>query len=79
MQIDITAAAVVRSEMENGVHTAHRGAGDAGLAQVGVNEIDLATSQHTANVVQMPAGQIINDANVRSAIEEFVRQRGAYE
>src|SRR4051794_24894385 len=79
MQVHIASPAVIRCKMEDRVHTVHSGAGDARFAQVSVDKINLAATQDSSNVVQMPAGQIIDNADVRSAVEKPVGECGADE
>ena len=66
--------------MENGVDALHRGAGHTGFAQIGLQEIDLAGAEVLANVVEIPAAQVIDDANLfRASCQELIGERRADE
>src|SRR4051794_39889177 len=79
MQVHIASAAVIRCKMEDRVHTVHGGARDARFAQVSVDKINLASAQYSSNVAKLPAGQIIDNSDVRSAPEKPVGERRADE
>src|ERR1700722_2011743 len=65
--------------MKNGVHPLHRRAGDARFSQVCMDEINLSASGMFLDVAEMPAGQIVDDADFRATCEQVVRQRRADE
>jgi hypothetical protein len=69
MEINIAAAPVIRGQMKHSVHALHGRTGDARLAQVRVYKLDLAARGVFADVVEMPARQIIDDADFRAARE----------
>src|SRR5713226_41802 len=63
MKIHVATPAVIRGEMENGVDTLHRGPGHTGLTQIGLQKIDFARAEMLANVAEMAAAQVIDNAN----------------
>src|SRR5271167_57449 len=72
MQIDIAAAAMICSQMKYRIHALHGRAGNARLAQVCVDEFDFTAGGVFLDIVTMPAGQIINDANFRATREKVI-------
>ena len=80
MELHVAAPAVIRGEMENGVDVLYRGPGHAGFPQIGLQKIDLARAEMLANVVEMPAAQVIDDANFfRASRQQLIGKRRADE
>ncbi len=76
MKIHIAAPAVIRGEMENGVDALHGRPRHTGFPQIGLQKIDLARAEILANVAEMAAGQVIDDANFfRASRQQLIRKR----
>src|SRR5260370_27527733 len=66
--------------MENDVHALHRGTGHAGFAQIGLQKIDFARAEVLANVAEMSAAQVIDDANFfHASCQQLIGKRRADE
>src|SRR5260370_7220530 len=63
MRVHVPTPAVIRGEMEHGVDALHRGASHTGFPQIGLQKIDFARGEMLANVAEMAAAQIIDNAN----------------
>src|SRR5947208_16954663 len=80
MEVHVTAPPVIRGEMEDRVDALHRGAGHAGLPQIGLQKIHFARAEVLPNVTEMAAGQVIDDANLfRASRQQLIGKRRADE
>src|SRR5262249_21699730 len=70
VEIDVASAAVIGGEMEHGVDAVHGGARDPRFAKVGLEEIGAAVAEQASDVVQVAAGEVVDDAHGGTAIEE---------
>ncbi len=67
---------MICGEMENRVDALHRGAGNAWLAQIGLQKINFARAEVLPNVAEMAAGQVIDDANLfRASRQQLIGKR----
>jgi hypothetical protein len=78
MQIHVASAAVIRRKMKNGINPLHRRTRHSRFAQIRLQKFHFPGSQILANVSDMSAGQVIDDAYLcRTALYEVIRQRRA--
>src|SRR5256885_9044017 len=61
--------------MKYGVHALHRRPRDPGLAQIGVQEINSALCQMLPDIAEVAAGQVIDNAYLRTTRQKLIRQR----
>jgi hypothetical protein len=79
MQVDVSSPAVIGSEMEDDVDAIDRSARDFRVEQIAPQELHGALIDDLLDVLQLPAAQIVDDADRRAAGEERVHQRRADE
>ncbi len=79
MEIDIAAAAVVRGQVEDDVDVPHDIAGDTGLTQVRLDELDSPGVQVALDVFDPPAAEVVHHAHARASLNQFVDNVGADE
>jgi hypothetical protein len=66
--------------MEYRVDALHRGPGHTGFPQIGLEKIDFARAEMLAEVAEMAAGQVIDDANsFRPSRQQLIDKRRADE
>jgi hypothetical protein len=69
---------MIGGEMEDDIDALHRGARHTGFAQIRLQEIYLSGAQMVANIAEISAGQIIDDANFFcTACEKMIGERRA--
>ena len=66
-------------QMKYRIYALHRRACDARFAQVRVDKLDLSGGKVFLDIVAMPAGQVIDDADFRAACEKVIRKSRADE
>jgi hypothetical protein len=74
VQVNVASAAVVGGKMKDRVDSLHRGARNARIAQIGANELDFPGSDMPGNVSEVPARQIIDNANLSATLNQLVRK-----
>ena len=79
MQVYVTAAAVVGGIVEDDLNSLHGGAGDAGLAQVGLHEGNAAVLDMIFDIRQASARKVVHHMDASAAFDEGIDQMGANE
>src|SRR5580704_11379534 len=65
---------MIRGQMKYRVYALHRRARNAWFAQVRVNKLDLSAGKMFLDIVAMPACQIVDDADFRTARKKVIRK-----
>jgi len=66
VKIHVTPAAVIRCQVEYRIHALHRGARHSWLTQIRMDKFRLPAAEMLADIAEVAARQVIDDANLRS-------------